>query len=274
MRSVERKARPGRVPPAEPGRRRGGLLLAAVAVVVLGGATAWFLLGDSPDESPEVAAPAAPAPPGLPRDLTPTEIADPDEARRVAEKLENRERYVAIRSAFQAKQGETPASRTRLEPALEALWPARPRTFGVACREAVCRIDLPAPLEAARSALAADPGVRAIADGVHIDPDGSDPAVYVLLPPVNAAPGSDVLAEVEREFLRSTEARECLSRVGAMGSVEYELRVDPSGFTYRTRTDLPREVQDCVEAVLGGIITSTQVPPDVKTASLNLSLRR
>jgi hypothetical protein len=33
-------------------------------------------------------------------------------------------------------------------------------------------------------------------------------------------------------------------------------------------------VQDCVEAVLGGIITRTQVPPDVKTASLALSLRR
>lgn len=271
---MERKARPGRVPPAEPTRRRGGLLLAAVAVVVLGGAAAWFLLGDSPDEPSEVAAPTVPASPGPSREPTPTEIADPDEARRAAEKLESRERYVAIRSAFQAKQGETPASRARLEPALDALWPARPRTFGLVCREAICRIDLPAPLEATRPALAADPGVRAVADGVHLDPDGADPAGYVLLPPVNAAPGGDVLAEVEREFLRSTEARECLSRVGAVGSVEYELRVDPSGFTYRTRTDLPREVQDCVEAVLGGIITSTQVPPDVKTATLNLSLRR
>jgi len=271
---MERKARPGRVPPAEPRRRHGGLLLVAVAVVVLGGTAAWFLLGDSPDESPGVAVPAAPASPGPAREPTPTEIADPDEARRAAEKLESRERYLAIRGAFQAKQGETPASRARLEPALEALWPARPGTFGLACREAICRIDLPAPQEAARSALAADPGVRAVADGVHIDPDGADPAVYVLLPPMNAAPGSDVLAEVEREFVRSADARECLSRVGAVGSVEYELRVDPSGFTYRTRTDLPREVQDCVEAVLGGIITATQVPPDVKTASLTLSLRR
>lgn len=271
---MERKARPGRVPPAEPRRRRGGLLLAAAAVVLLGGVAYWFLLGDSSDEPPVVAAAVAPAPPASPRELTPTEIVDPDEARRVAEKLENRERYAAIRAAFESKRGDTPASRARLEPALDALWPARPRTFGLACREAVCRIELPAPPEATRVALAADPGVRAVADGVHVDPDGADPAGYVLLPPVNAAPGSDVLAEVEREFLRSTEARECLSLVGAVGSVEYELRVDPSGFTYRTRTDLPREVQDCVEAVLGGIITGTQVPSDVKTASLTLLLRR
>jgi hypothetical protein len=245
-----------------------------VAVVLLGGAAAWFLLGDSPDESPEVAAPAAPASQGPPRELTPTEIADPDEARRAAEKLESRERYLAIRAAFESRRGDAPASRARLEPALDALWPARPRTFGLACREAICRVDLPAPPETTRAALAADPGVRTVADGVHVDPDGVDPAGYVLLAPVGAAPGSDVLAEVEREFVRSADARECLSRVGALGSVEYELRVDPSGFTYRTRTDLPREVQDCVEAVLGGIITSTQVPPDVKTASLTLVLRR
>jgi hypothetical protein len=245
-----------------------------VAVVGLGGTTAWFLLDDAPDEPPVAAAPAAAPSQGPPRELTPTEIADPDEARRVAEKLENRERYAAIRAAFESKRGDSPASRARLEPALDALWPARPRTFALACREVICRVELPAPAETTRAALAADPGVRAVADGVHVDPDGADPAGYVLLAPVNAAPGSDVLAEVEREFVRSTEARECLSRAGAVGSVEYELRVDPSGFTYRTRTDLPREVQDCVEAVLGGIITATQVPADVKTASLTLVLRR
>ena len=164
---MERKARPGRVPPAEPSGRRRGLLLAAVAVVVLGGAASWFLPGDSPDEPSEAAAPSVPVPSGPARELTPTEIADPDEARRAAEKLENRERYAAIRSAFQAKRGETPASRARLGPALDALWPARPRTFGLVCREAICRIDLPPPLEATRPALAADPGVRTVADGVH-----------------------------------------------------------------------------------------------------------
>ena len=254
--------------------RRGGILLAVVAVVVLGGAAAWFLAGDSPDEPAKVATPAAPAPSAGPRELTPSEIADPDEARRAAEHLERRERYVAIRSAFQSRQRETPDSRDRLLPALDALWPTRPVTFGLACREAICRIDLPAPAEATRTALAADPGVRSVADGVHVDPDGTDTAAYVLLPAVGAAPGLDLLVEVEREFLRSTDARECLSRVGAVGSIDYELRVDPSGFTYRTRTDLPREVQDCVESVLNGIITTTPVPPEVKAASLTFALRR
>ena len=96
----------------------------------------------------------------------------------------------------------------------------------------------------------------------------------MLLAPAGAAPGQDVLVAVEQEFVRSTDARECLSRAGALGSVEYELRLDISGFTYRTRSDLPREIQDCVEGVLNQIITSTEVPQQVRTASVTLALRR
>jgi hypothetical protein len=268
-------ARSARVPPAEP-RRRAGRLVAAASAVALGLLAAFFLLRDGappPDES-RASAQASPVPPPPPRPLTPTEIADPEEAHRAAVKLEQVTRFEAMRSAFEGGRRDTPASRERLDPALRALWPARPATYRLACREAVCRVDLPAPLEASRGALAADPGVRAVADGVFLDPDGVDPAGYVLLAAVTAAPGQGILSEVEREFSRSTEARECLSRVGAVGAVEYELKVDGSGFTYRTRTDLPREVQECVEAVLNGIITATALPPEVKTASVTLALRR
>jgi len=266
-------ARSGRVPPAEP-RRRARRLVVAASAVALGLAAAFLLLRDSapPPEESQATAQAAPAAP--PRQLTPTEIPDPEESLRAALRLEQAARFEAMRNAFQGAPRDTPASRERLDPALRALWPARPAPYRLACREAVCRIDLPAPVEASRGLLAADPAVRAVADGVFLDPDGVDPAVYVLLAAVTAAPGQDILSEVEREFSRSSEARECLSRVGAVGSLEYELRVDGTGFTYRTRSDLPREVQECVEAVLNGIIVATAVPPEVKTASVTLALRR
>ena len=116
--------------------------------------------------------------------------------------------------------------------------------------------------------------MRAVADGVFLDPDGVDPAGYVLLAAANAAPGQDVLTELEQEFTRSSEARECLSRAGAVGRVEYEVQVDGSGFTYRTRTDLSRDVRECLESVLNGIITATAIPSEVKAASITMALRR
>ena len=79
---------------------------------------------------------------------------------------------------------------------------------------------------------------------------------------------------MEREFFQENDARECLSRVGAVGSVEYELRVDTSGFTYRSRTDLPRPVLECVDDVLNGIAAATRVPNDVKASSRTFTLRR
>lgn len=204
----------------------------------------------------------------------PSEVADPGEARKLAERQERRARFVAMRDAFTAGKGETPASRTRLEPALRALWPAQPPGFRVSCRVSLCRVELPPPVAASQAALEADPGVRALADEVFLDPDGVDPAGFVLLAAPGAAAGDDVLGKVEQEFLRSDDARDCLSRVGAVGSVEYELRVDVSGITYRSRTDLPRPVLECVDDVLNRIVMSTEIPGDVKTSSRTFGLRR
>ena len=204
----------------------------------------------------------------------PSEVADPGEARALAERQERRARFEAMRTAFAAAEGDTPASRARLDPALPALWPARPVAYGVACRAALCRVEVPSPVQMAQSALAADAGVRVLAEGVFLDPDGIDPVAYVLLAPPNAPPGDDLLASVEREFFQENDARDCLSRVGAIGSVEYELRIDTSGFTYRSRTDLPRPVLECVDDVLNGITATTRVPNDVKAATRTFTLRR
>ncbi|MEI7706512.1 MAG: hypothetical protein WCK73_18150 [Deltaproteobacteria bacterium] len=259
--------------PAEP-RRRIARLLAAATIVVLGGFAAWFLRGEFAPSPTGGRALTPEGSPASPRALTPSEIADPDEAHRAAVRLDQMTRFEAMRAAFEAGGRDTPASRARLEPALQSLWPARPATYRLACREAVCRIDLPSSPETARAALASDRGVRAVADGVFLDPDGVDPAGYVLLAAANAAPGQDVLTELEQEFTRSSEARECLSRAGAVGRVEYEVQVDGSGFTYRTRTDLSRDVRECLESVLNGIITATAIPSEVKAASITLALRR
>ena len=213
------KAPPGRVPLAEPPRRgRGPAIAVLVAAAVA--AAAWLALRDSGEVPPTASAPA-PGPAAAPaREPTPSEVADPDEALRLAVHQERRTRFEAMRSAFEADARATPASRARLDQALRALWPARPVAYGLACRELLCRVELPAPPQASRAALAGDPGVRALAEGVFLDPDGVDPAAYVLLAPLNASPGEDLLAGVEQEFLRSRDARECLSRAGAVGYVE------------------------------------------------------
>jgi len=266
----------GRRDPASPADRpprRGGRWLFGVAVVAALAAGAFVLLRDGDAPSPAGSVPVA-GPAGPPRELTPSEVADPAEARRLAEHQERRARFESMRAAFEAGQGDTAASRARLEPALLALWPARPPTHHLACRERLCRVETPGAAPGALAALAADPGVRRLSEGVYLDPDGADPAGYVLLATAEALPGDDVLGAVEKAFLGGSEARECLSSVGAIGHVEYELRVDVSGFTYRSRTDLPRPVLECVDDVLNGIINSTEVPRGVKPASRTFALRR
>jgi hypothetical protein len=270
---VDRKAPPGRVPLAEPPRRGRGIAIAVLVVAAIAVA-AWLALWGSGEAPPPERA-ASPGPSAAPaREPTPSEVADPDEALRLAVHQERRARFEAMRAAFEADARATPASRARLDPALRALWPARPASYGLACRELLCRVELPSPPQASRAALSADPGVRALAEGVFVDPDGLDPAGYVLLAPANALPGDDLLAGVEQELLRSRDARECLSRAGAVGYVEYELRVDVSGFTHRSRSDLPREVEECVDRALGAVLVTTAIPPDVKGASRTFTLRR
>ena len=257
---MERKARPAPVPPAEPRRRRGGLLLAAVAVARPGGPCGLLPPGAIPRRgAAEVVDSARPAMPGVPREVTPTEVADPDEARRAGgDTWTAAERFAAMRAAYQARAGETaclpgPARASAPGPLAGPARDVRPRLP----RGHLSRRPSPSRWTAPGRPWPRTPACGPSPTASSWTRTGSTRRRYVLLAPASAAPGVDVLGEVEREFLRSTDARECLSRVGALGSVEYELRVDLSGITYRTRTDLPREVQDCVEGVLGRIITST-----------------
>lgn len=249
-------------------------MLAVAAILVVAFAAFWLLREEEEAPREAIPAPAPPAVQGATREPMPTEVADPGEARRLAENQERRARFSAMRDSFASGKVETPASRARLEPAVRALWPVQPPPFRIACRASLCRVEFPAPVAASQAAFAADPGVRTISDEVFLDPDGADPAGYVLLAPLGAAPGIDLLGGVEEEFLRSSEARECLSRVGAVGSVEYTLRVDVSGITYRSSTDLPRPVLECVDDVLNRIIATTEIPREVKTASRTFGLRR
>lgn len=266
--------RPGPPSPADrPPRRVARWAVGLALVGVLAGGT-YVLLGDGDaPATPPGPAPVA-GPGGAPREPTPSEVADPAEARKLAEHQERRARFESMRAAFEAGQGDSASSRARLEPALLALWPARPPTHRLACRERLCRVEAPGAGPGALATLAADPGVRRLSEGVYLDPDGVDPAGYVLLAAAGALPGDDALATVEKAFLGGSDARECLSSVGAVGQVEYELRVDASGFTYRSQADLPRPVLECVDDVLNGIIHSTEVPRGVKPASRTFALRR
>ena len=269
--SLKPSARPSR--PA-PGNRRFRLVLVLALAVAVGVPAAYFLIRDPDVPNPEATSMALPAPANPARELMPSEVADPLEARKLAERQEQRARFEAMRDGFAGSQRESAASRARLEPALRALWPALPPTFAAICRERLCRVAVPGGAPEARAALVADAGVRRVVDGVFVDPDHRDPIAYVMLVSPGASPGEDLLSGVEREFFLSSDGRECLSSAGAVGSVEYELRVDTSGFTYRSRTDLPRTVLECVNEALDGIIATTEVPREVKSASRTFALRR
>jgi hypothetical protein len=79
---------------------------------------------------------------------------------------------------------------------------------------------------------------------------------------------------VEEDFRRSTEIRECLSRAGATGAIEYAVTVDATGYSYRSQGDLPGEVIDCTDRVLGEILDRHPPPRVVQPATRTLALRR
>ncbi|NJD18576.1 MAG: hypothetical protein FIA95_04745, partial [Gemmatimonadetes bacterium] len=71
-----------------------------------------------------------------------------------------------------------------------------------------------------------------------MDPDGAEAAAYLVLTTAGATHGGSVLDAVEEEFRTSTEIRECLSRVGAIGSIEYAVTVAGSGCSNLPRAAL------------------------------------
>ena len=271
------KPRPPPAPPTDGRRRRPGrspwiwvggvLALAALA----GGA--WLLAARSEPE--EQAATSSPRPSDLPpRSPTSLEIADPQESRRVAELEERRGRYDSLRMAFGEGKPPSRASAARLEPALRALWPQGSAPWTLACLGQLCRVDVTAPVASWQPQLAADPGVKKLVERVVVDPDGSATPAYLVLVGERAAPGDDVLAAVEEDFRVSIDVRECLSRAGATGKVEYDLQVDTSGYSFRQQTDLPYPIVDCVDRVLTEILDRHPPPKSVRTSSRTFSIRR
>jgi hypothetical protein len=264
-----------RAPPTDghgSGRSRWKWIAGGLAVTVLAFG-AWQLFVESGRQ--ETAATPSPRPGDPPpRRLTALEIADPQESRRVAEIEERRERYDSFRRAFGEDKPPSRASAARLEPALRALWPGGSVRWTLACLGQVCRVDVAAPVASWHPLLAADPGVKKLAERVVVDPDGAETPAYLVLVGENAVPGDDVLAAVEEEFRVSSDARECLSRAGATGKVEYELQVDTSGYSFRQQTDLPYPIVDCVDRVLTEILDRHPPPKSVRTSSRTFAIRR
>jgi hypothetical protein len=143
-----------------------------------------------------------------------------------------------------------------------------------ACVGELCRVDAPGPAAAWQEQLAADPAIRKLSERVVVDPDGAATAAYLVLVAAGAAPGAAVLDEVEEEFRRSTEIRECLSRTGATGRITYTLTVDTSGYRYVQEAEVPSDALDCADRVLAEILDRHPPPRPVATASRTLTLRR
>jgi hypothetical protein len=236
-------------------------LTAIGALILLGAVSLWLLSGG--EEAPVVAAPAAkleePAAP--PR--TPAEAVSPGEARLLAELEEARGAYQSMRTAFGSAGGRVATGERRLGEALRKL--PGGRSWTITCRGELCEVGADGPTVEWQRALQDAPSLRAISQRLAVDPDGGDAPAYVVLAPAGAARGHDVLGQIETEFLDSSEARYCLSSVGASGALEYELSVDSSGYSYRTSTDLPRDVVECVNDVLGDILRLAPVPPQGAT---------
>ncbi len=245
--------------------------LAAPAAIL-----AALLGGCSGKEPPVVSAPPAQGAGALPPALAPAPEfvpEDPAEVRRLAELEGARDRHRSLREAFAHGGRASPASRERLEAALRAIATVDPPRWSVSCRGRACRIRSSLPPQAWHPLLEHDPGVRQVVDRLSTDPDGVEAAAYVLLAEPGAADGDALLGAVAQELSGSEEARACAAKAGGAVAVRYELRVDSSGITYRSEGDLPREVLDCLDDVLGGILRTTPVPPTARSATRAVALR-
>jgi hypothetical protein len=249
-------------------------LLALVALVVGVGAAVWLLYriteGDQGGATargavvPEV--PLVPPPPpmtGL-QTLTPPEVADPVEARRLEGLIEARSRYQALRDGFTGPASE--AARQRLEPALRALWPGQPPAYTVACRGRVCRVEGPGAPDAWRPQLQGSQAVARLVDRVVVDPDGAEKPAFLLVSEGRPGSGEDLLAEVERQLRDADPVAICLDGAPP-GRVDLEVLVDQSGITYRAAGSAPPALIDCLGNALGALAAATRVPPETQAAT-------
>jgi hypothetical protein len=217
----------------------------------------------APVEAEPPPPPPAPQRPEPQATLTPSEVADPVEARRLELTIEQRAVYRSLRDGF--KGPRSASTRQRLEPALRALWPQVPPGWSLACRGRVCSVVGPGEATTWQAALLADPGVTALADRVVVDPDGVDPVAFVVVAPGPAGSGEDLLAGLEKQLRASPLVQACLTQ--GSGTIEYELHVDESGITYRAGGTAPPPVADCVGTAFRLLVTSTNVPPKTKAAT-------
>ncbi|HEY6100953.1 MAG TPA: hypothetical protein VIW03_16055 [Anaeromyxobacter sp.] len=234
---------------------------AAIAATFLGGCS-----GKAPDAAAGAAgAPAFPAAEAVPE--------DPAEARRRVELEEARGRFRSLQEAFAHGGHVSPASKARLEKGLRAASAGTRLAWQVSCRGRLCKVTAQGPAEVWHAIAEQGEGVREVVDRLAADPDGADPTLYALLAEEAAAPGDALLGQLEAALRASPEARDCAAKERVSGTVEYELRVDGSGFTYRTGGDLPWPVVRCLNEVLADIMVRIPVPPDSKSASRSVALR-
>lgn len=246
--------------------------LLALAALVAGVVAAVLLILRLTEPSPEPAlagpavAPLVPPPPPMtgPQTVTPPELSDPVEARRLEVLIEARGRYQALKDGFTGPLTE--ATRQRLEPALRDLWPGRPAPFTISCRGRVCQVEGPGDPAGWRPQLQESRAVLRVADRVVVDPDGAEKPAYVLVSEGPPGSGEDFLAGVERQLRESDEVAICLDGAGA-GTVELEVMVDQTGITYRAGGTSPAAVVDCVGNALGSLAAATRVPPSIQSST-------
>lgn len=249
------------------------LLLLLPALIALFAAATWLvvkLTEPPPAATPVAAAPQPdPDPQGPPPPapevsaLTPPEVKDPEEARRLELLIEQRNTFRSLRDGFKGPSAAAPQA--RLEPALRALWPGQPPPWQIACRGRVCRLKGPGEPAAWHAALLAAPGVAAVADRIAVDPDGVEVQAYVIVTAGAAGSGDDFLATVEARIRGAEGLDGCLK--GMEGRVVLELMVDESGITYRPGGTASPESLRCVLASVGEVVGLVQMPPTVKEAS-------
>jgi len=256
-----------------------GAALVVGLLAALTGAAMWVVArldGAEVRARPAVAEAAAPEPapvtPLVGATLTPPELADPAQARRLELLVERRGAYRAMADGFKGRAA--PAALARLEPALRALWPrGGPVSWTAACRGDTCRLEVAGATDGWVEALEGHRAVRAVVDRVVADPDDGRAPAYLVLAAEAAPAGSPVLEAVARELQEAGAAAACLRGAPAEAAVELELEVDATGVTFRAGGSAEPDRRECVTGALTDALASVRVEPGARRAARTLVIR-
>jgi len=249
--------------------------LLAVALLILAGAGVafWLIAREGAPQAPaELGAPPSPTPPVEVAQERPPPPAEQQDLDRAAQAEAARALYYSLKTTFDAGRPNE-RSRVRMEAALKRLWPTPPPRWRTRCLNRICQVLAEGYPGDWREVLRRDPGVEALADRIGWDPDGADPAAYLLLSIEGAESGTPALERVEKELLESPAVRACLAGATEQGTVEYELIIDSTGITYRRGGTADPAAKACVEDQLAGIITKARTPAKVKAGTRKITLR-